>query len=702
MMKKIFTYASCITMLTLCYACNTTKGSGTSTNPFFVETWDTPFAIPPFDQIKPEHFIPAYQEGIRLENEEIKAIIENTEAPNFENTIAAYASTGEFSSRVSGVFYNLTSAEITDTLRTLQAEIIPMLTAHSNEITLNGELFNRIKSVYDNRASMNLSAEQLRLTEKIYEDFTMNGANLSDEQKEKLKKINQNQSSLSLAFGNNLLKEMNDFELVVTSESDLEGLSQTFKDASKIEGEQKWVFNLSSPSMIPFLQSAKNRELRQKLYEGYLNRCNYNNDTDNKEVINFLVNTRIERAKMLGFDSHADYILKRNMAENPKNVYDLLDELWTPALKTAELELKEMKQMKFKDDGSKEFESWDWWYYAERLREQKYNLNDDEIRPYLSLDATREGIFTLCNKLWGVTFVPVENAPVYNEECQVYECLDKDGTHLGVINMDFFPRKGKRVGAWCSSFRGQTYKDGKRVAPLSTIVCNFTRPVGNEPALLNITEVITFFHEFGHGVHTLLSDVKTNGLKRVSRDFVELPSQLMENWAMSPELLRIYAKHYKTGEVIPEVLIKKIQNAALFNQGFKTVEYLAASYLDMNYHTLTDTTEIYANEFEIKAMDRLKLMDQIAPRYRSTYFQHIFSGGYSAGYYAYIWAEVLDKDAYQAFVETGDLFNQEVAQAYRKNVLEAGGTKQEMELYKGFRGKEPEKAALLRSRGFIQ
>lgn len=698
MIKKLFTIASCLSVLMFTLSCNNQSDKNAS-NPFFAESWNTPFAIPPFDQIKPEHFVPAFEEGIRLENEEIASITANEEEPSFENTIEAFVSTGSFLDRVSSVFYNLTSAEVTDTLKGLQKVIIPMMTTHSNEITLNDELFKRIKTVYDKRDSLGLSPEKLRLTEKTYDDFALNGANLDATQKAELKKINQQLSSYSLNFGDNLLKEMSTFNVTVEDESELDGLSQSAKDAALKDG--KWVFTLDKPSMIPFLQSCKNRELRKKLYEGYLNRCNYDNATDNKAIIDSIVNTRIKRANLLGFATHADFVLNRNMAKTPANVYALLDEMWTPALKRASGELQEMIDIKFKETGSKEFESWDWWYYAERLREQKYNMSEEKLRPYFSLDATREGIFTLCNKLWGITFVPVENAPVYHSECQVYECIDKDGKHLGALIMDFFPRPGKRIGAWCSSFRGQKYENGQRIAPISTIVCNFTRPNGNTPALLTLDEVETFFHEFGHALHTLFADNKVNGLRGVSRDFVELPSQIMENWALSPELLRIYAKHYETGEVIPENMIQKISDAQLFNQGFMTVEYLAASLLDMDYHTIKNNAPIDVVSFENNALVKRGLMKEIAPRYRSTYFQHIFSGGYSSGYYSYIWAEVLDADAFQAFVETGDVFNQDVAESFRRNVLQVGGSRDEMESYKIFRGKDPDKTPLLKNRGLI-
>lgn len=681
------------------------ENNKSSENPFFVE-WTTPHEIPPFDKIQNSHFLPAYQEGMRLENEEIEAIVNSSEEPTFENVIMAYDNTGRFLSRVSAVFGNLCSAQLTDSLSDLQKVISPMNVKHSNNIMLNAKLFNKIKAVYDKKDSIGLDAQQLRLVEKIYDRFVSNGANLSEEQKNRLRAINEQSSSLSLEFGNNLLKEMSSFVLEVNSKDDLEGLSQNQIDAAAAEAKSRgkegiWIFTLDKPSMIPFLQSSTKRELREKLYKGYLNRCNYGDSTDNKKIINELVNLRIERANMLGFDSHAASVLDRNMAKNAENVYALLDELWTPALKRASSEMAEMVTIKKAETGDASFESWDWWYYAEKLRAKKYNLDENMLTPYFSLENTREGIFTVCNKLYGLTFTPITDAPKYNEECQTYEVFDADGSSLGALIMDFFPRKGKNVGAWCSSFRSQRYENGERVAPISTIVCNFTKPVGDSPALLNLDEVETFFHEFGHALHGLLSDVKYPSLKGVTRDFVELPSQIMENWAMDPQVLKMYAKHYQTGEVIPDELIAKIESSSLFNQGFATVEYLGASYLDMDFHTIKTIADFDVADFENKSMKGRGAIDQIAPRYRSTYFKHIFSGGYSSGYYAYIWAEVLDADAYNAFVESGDIFNKEIATKFRKNILEVGGTLEEMELYRNFRGAEPSKTPLLKKRGLI-
>lgn len=697
-MKKIFTMLSFAALVATMHSCSSSSASNEG-NPFFAESWDTPFNIPPFDQIKIEHYMPAFEEGIKLAKAEINAITSSKETPSFENTIEAYINSGEFLTKVSTVYNNLCSAELTDELSSLQLTVRNMLTSYSNEVSLNDQLFAKIKSVYENRESMNLSKDQLRLVEKTFEQFAMNGANLPADKKEELKKINQHLSSLTLKFKNNVLQAMKDFKLVIEDEALLEGLPQAAKDRALKDG--KWVFSLDKPSMIPFLQNAKNSKLREQLYDGYLNRCDGGDNIDNKAIIDSMVNIRAQRAQILGFNNHAEFTLKNNMAKTPENVYTLLNELWTPALKRAERELKEMKAIKVKEGDSSPFTKADWWYYAERLREQKYKLSDTEIAPYLSLEATREGIFTLCNKLYGITFTPVEGAPVYHKDCQVFECHDSDGTHLGALMMDFHPRPGKGVGAWCTSYRPQSYKDGKRVAPIVSIVCNFSEAQGDQPALLTLDEVETFFHEFGHGLHSLFSDVKVNGLRGVSRDFVELPSQIMENWATTPELLKLYAKHYKTGEVIPDALIEKIQNAQLFNQGFATVEYLGASFLDMDYHTIGEQTAIDVTQFEIDALTKRNITSVIAPRYRSTYFQHIFAGGYSSGYYSYIWSEVLDADAFQAFVESGDLFNKDVAKSFRDNVLSVGGSRDEIDSYKAFRGREADKQALLKNRGLL-
>ncbi|MEG2099011.1 MAG: M3 family metallopeptidase [Mucinivorans sp.] len=671
-----------------------------ASNPFF-EPWTTPHGVPPFSQIKNEHYMPAIKQGIDLQKAEIAAIVANPAAPTFENTILAYDNSGADLEKVGFVFFNITSTDMTEELEALEGEISTLLTVHGSDISLNTKLFERIKAVWNNRAS--LDKMQQRLTDKIYKSFERNGANLSQEQKTQLRAIDQKLSDLSLDFGNNLRRDNSKFVLNVTKKSELAGLPVSSIDAAAAEAKSRgmkgWVFTLDKPSMIPFLQYADMRYLREKLYKGYLERCNNGDQNDNKEVIRQMTTLRAERAKLMGFDSHAAFILDRNMAKNPDAVYALLQELWTPALRLA---YDEMQQMKALGGAPSDFQSWDWWYWAERLRKAKYDLNEDELRPYFSLDNVRQGIFTLTGKLYGVTYKLMPDAEKYNPECQVYQVNDRDGAVLGVLYLDFHPRAGKRVGAWCTSFRDQGYKDGKKIYPIVSIVCNFTpSTVEGQPALLNLDETETFFHEFGHGLHSLFADVPYKGLGGVERDFVELPSQIMENWAFEPEVLALYAKHYKTGEVIPATLVEKIKNSALFNQGFMTVEYLGASLLDMDFHTITAPIEESVAEFENNSLSKFGLMSQIAPRYRSTYFQHIFSGGYSSGYYSYIWAEVLDSDAFEAFREAGNLFDQATAERFRREILSRGGMADGGELYQNFRGKAPSKTALMHRRGLV-
>ncbi len=674
-----------------------------SSNPFFAE-WETPFQVPPFDKIENEHFIPAFTEGMALEVAEINAIVENPEAPTFENTILPYSTSGEFLGRVRTVFSALTGTEMSDELEAIQSEMSPLLTAHGSDISLNEGLFQRIKAVYDSREAAALDPMQVRLTEKIYKGFERNGANLAAEQKEALREIDSKLSALTIKFGKNLRTDNSSFALIIDNEADLAGVPESNIAAAAAEAEArgqagKWAFTLDKPSLLPFLQYAENRELREKLYMGYLERANNDDENDNKQTISEIANLRLERAKLMGYKNHADFILSQNMAKDAESVNALLESLWTPAIARAKEELKEMKAIK----GDNDFESWDWWYYSEKLRAAKYNLNEDELRPYFALDNVLQGCFDLTTKLYGITYKEITSSmPLYNPENKVFEVSDKDGSHLGVVYFDFHPRSSKRVGAWCGSFRGQKYDaEGNFVTPLVTIVCNFTKPVGDDPALISLDEVQTLFHEYGHGLHGLFRDVKYSSLSSVERDFVELPSQIMENWALEPSVLATYAKHYKTGEVIPAELMEKIQNSSLFNQGFATVEYLAASILDMEYHTISEPGEINVPQFEAAVLKKFGAMDEIAPRYRSTYFQHIFSGGYSAGYYSYIWAEVLDADAYAAFVESGDLYNQEIAAKFRDAVLSQGGQADGSVLYQNFRGQAPSREPLMKKRGLI-
>ncbi len=674
------------------------------TNPFFTE-YATPFQVPPFDQIKLEHYLPAIDSGIAQQEAEIKAIVENPQEPDFANTILAYDQSGELLSKVTSVFFPLSSAVTNDDMQALAREISPRLTKHRDNISLNPALFARVKAVYEKRADLGLDAEQLRLVEKFYQDFDRNGANLSAEDQAKLRTLNEELSKLSLQFGENLLAESNkNFRLVVENQADLAGLPEDVimraaeqAKADSLEG--KWVFTLDKPSMLPFLQFAQNRALREKLYRGYFMRCDNDDKFDNKEIIKKIVQFRDERAKLLGFKNHAEYIIDVNMAKTPEKVYDFLKKLWDPSMKMAKADRDEMQRIIDREGGNFKLQSWDWWFYSEKLRKEKFDLDENEVKPYFSLDNAINGIFYVANKLYGITFEKRADIPVYHSEAMAYEVKEADGSHLGVLFMDFHPRAGKRVGAWCTSFRRADYKDGQKIAPLSTIVMNFTRPAGDTPALLSFDEVSTLFHEFGHALHGLFTDGpyrRTAG--SVPRDFVELPSQVMENWAAEPEVMKVYAKHYKTGEPIPDELIQKLTNASHFDQGFITGEYVAASLLDLDYHTAKNPVITDVRAFEKASMDKYGLISEILPRYRSTYFSHIFSGGYSAGYYVYIWAAVLDTDAFQAFKETGDLFNPVVAAKFR-TLLAKSGSDEGMKVYLDFRGKEPTIEPLLKKRG---
>ena len=675
-----------------------------SDNPLLA-AYETPFNVPPFDKIKDEHFRPAFQEALKQHNLEIDSIVNNTDEPTFENTIVALENAGSLLSNISTVFYNLNSANTNDSIQAIAKDLAPELSAHSDEINLNAKLFEKVKSVYNNKGNANLDAEDLKLLEETYKGFVRSGANLSDDDKESLKEINAELSVLTTQFGQNLLAETNAYELVVDKEEDLAGLPDGLKAAAaelaKAKGKEgKWLFTLSNPSVMPFLQYADNRALRKNIWEAYQSRANNDNENDNKDILVKIANLRLKKANLLGYESHAAYVLEEAMAANPDNAYALLNKLWAPAINKAKVEAADIqKEIEAAKDTFK-VAPYDWRYYAEKIRVKRYALNEEEIKPYFSLASVREGAFETASKLYGLSFVALNNVPTYHEEVEVYEVKDKDGSHLGLLYADFFPRESKRGGAWMTSYRKQSTLDGKRIAPVISIVCNFTKPVGDQPALLTFDEASTLFHEFGHALHGLLSNVKYKSLSgtSVSRDFVELPSQIMENWAADPEVLKMYAKHYKTGEAIPDSLIAKMENAGTFDQGFATTEYLAASLLDLNYHAIKTPISEDVNSYEKSAMERIGLIESIIPRYRSTYFQHVFSGGYSAGYYAYIWAEVLDSDAFAAFKEKG-LFDHATADAFRKNILEKGGTANPADLYKAFRGKDPDPIYLMKKRG---
>ncbi|WP_294587796.1 M3 family metallopeptidase [uncultured Bacteroides sp.] len=701
-MKKIMMTVAIAAILGGC--ASQQKSGDASGNPLLSE-YTTPYQVPPFDQIKVEHYKPAFLKGMEEEMKEIEAIVNNPEAPNFENTIVALDQSGELYRKVRTVFGGLNSANTNDEMQALSKELSPLQSKHSDDINLNPKLFARVKEVYDNQDKFNLDKEQKKLLEETYKDFVRGGANLDAEGQKKLRELNSEIAMLQLTFGQNMLKETNAFRLVIDKKEDLGGLPEALiaaaaEQALKDSLEGKWVFTLQNPSVMPFLQYADNRELREKIFKGYINRGNNGNANDNKEVVRKLVKARLEKAKLMGYEDYASFVLEERMSKNSAAVYDLLDQIWAPTLTKAKEELADINAEIKKDGKNFTAEGWDWRYYADRARKAKFDLDENQIRPYLKLDNVRDGIFYVCQKLYGISFSPLTNVPLPHPEAQAFECKDKDGTHLGVLYMDFFPRASKRGGAWCGTYRSQTYKDGKKVAPVVTIVCNFTKPSEGQPALLSADEANTFFHEFGHALHNLFKDVHYYGVAGVPRDFVELPSQIMEHWVFEPEVLKVYAKHYQTGEVIPAELIEKLDKSGKYGQGFATAEYTAASLLDMDYHVLKEVPETMdVMKFEADALGKRGALKQIPSRYRTTYFNHTMGGGYTAGYYSYIWAEVLDSDAFQAFVESGDLFNQEYADKFRKFVLTPGGIDDAMDMYVNFRGKKPGIEPLLENRG---
>lgn len=670
-------------------------------NPFFRE-WKTPFETPPFDEIKTEHFLPAIEEGIRLEDAEIAAIVNNTEKPSFENTIEAMEKSGEFLTKVSRVFGALSGANTNDEIQKIARITTPMLSKHRDNISLNEKLFERIKAIYNAKDQLNLTPEQATVLDNYYKDFVRSGADLNPAEKEELRKINEELSMLGLKFNENLLKETNAIGLVIDNEADLAGLpddviksAAEFAKAKKMDG--KWIFSLQKPSFIPFLQYSGKRDLREKLFKAYVNRGNNNNEFDNNKIISRIQALRVKRANLLGYKTYADFVLERNMAKTPDNVYKFLKDLWTPAVKRANMETADMQKIIDKEGGNFKLAAWDWWHYAEKVKKEKYELDEAMLRPYFKMENVRAGVFDVASKLYGIKFIPRKDIQVYHPDVEVFEIQEADGKHIGIFYSDYFPRDGKRSGAWSSGFRSQSNIGGKFITPLVFNVGNFAKPTADKPSLMSVDEVGTLFHEFGHALNSLFANTNYPGSRNVQRDVVELPSQIMENWAFEPEVLKMYAKHYETGEVIPESLIRKMQNAKLFNQGFETVEYLAASFLDMDWQTITDTIERDTPSFEKASFTKIGLMPEIESRYQSTNFGHIV-GGYAAGYYSYIWAAVLDSDAFQAFKET-TLFNPEVAASFRKNILSRLGTEDAMTLYKKFRGREPKVDALLQRRG---
>jgi peptidyl-dipeptidase Dcp len=678
------------------------EADAVSPNPL-LEEWTTPFGVPPFDEIENAHFRPAFDAAIAEARKEVEAIAARTDTPTFENTVEALERGGELLDRVDAVFSNLNSAETNEELQAIAKEVAPLQAALRDDIFLNERLFERVKAIWESRPGLDLDPEEERLLEETWKDFVRSGAKLNPEQKGRLREINRELSVLTVTFGENNLKETNAFKLVIEGEADLAGLPERMVavGAAAAEGtglEGKWVFTLQRPSIEPFLDSADNRELRRQILDAYLSRGANGNENDNREIVEKIATLRAERAQLLGYGTHADYVLEERMAKSPQRVTELLDQLWTPSLAMAKKEAQALQKRIEADGGDFHLEPHDWRYYTDRLRRERYALDDQEVRQYFALENVLQGAFEVAHRLYGITFTERKDLPVYHEEVRTFEVRDEDGSHLGVFYADYHPRPGKRVGAWSSRYRYQQIRDGKDIRPVVVNVGNFSRPTGDTPALLSLDEVETLFHELGHGLNALFSRIRYRGLASVPRDFVELGSQIMENWVLEPEVLALYARHWKTGEPIPDALVQKLRKARLFNQGFETVEYLAASYLDMDWHALDKAPDLDATALEERSMKTIGLISEIPPRYRSPYFGHIFSGGYSAGYYGYIWCEVLDADAFQAFKEKG-LFDRETARSFRENILARGGTADAMDLWKAFRGREPEVGPLLERRG---
>lgn len=706
-MKKISAYAVVSMLLgTMTVSCDNCTATLDSSNPFAAE-WTENNGMPPFDEIEVVHILPALRVGIQQHDSEISELTSQSESPNFDNTILAYHKSGKLLDKVSTVYGALSASELSDDLQDIQLEVVKLFANHGSDISLNAKLFNRVKLVYDSRNAQNYNPEQIRLIEKTYDSFANSGANLSDEDKGKMRKITSELSELSMKFGNAVMNENNNFRMVIDNESDLVGLSEgAIASAALLAKEDgkdgKWAFSLKKPSYIPFMQSSKNRDLRKTLFEGYSNVGNNDNTDNTKDIVSKTVRLRLEMANLLGYKTFAEYNLRNSVAKTPEAVFGFIDEMWAPVTKRAKAEIKDMEAIMRADGVKGKLEAWDWFYYAEKVRAEKFDLNMADTKPYFEVTAVRDGAQILANKLFGITFKEVKDAVRINPETQVFNIYDKDGSFLSVLTWDFFPRSSKQGGAWCSGLKSQEYVDGKRIAPIVTITCNFTPAIGDTPALITAEEVTTLFHEFGHALQAMFTDIKYPGLTGNPRDFVEFPSQALEYWAFEPDVLAFYAKHYKTGELIPASLVKKMQNSSTFNQGFANSENLSASYLDMVFHSIDNVSDIEGVDvvdFEKKSMADLSVLAEIIPRYRTTYFNHIFGGGYAAGYYSYKWSEVLSADGFMAFSETGDIFNTEVAQRLRDVVLSKGSAVDESVMYKEWRGADPDSKHLMKSLG---
>ncbi|MBN2614986.1 MAG: M3 family metallopeptidase [Bacteroidales bacterium] len=704
-MKK-FTFVIMLLALffTACRSNQKKIQSMNNTNPL-VQPFQTPFQVPPFAEITAEDYNNAFSEGIKEQNQEVSSIVNNQEPATFANTIEAFEFSGKLLKRTNTIFENILSANTNDTLQRLATQIAPRLSAHYDNILMNQSLFKRIEKVYKEKETLSLNTEQKMLLKKVYKKFVRGGAKLNETDKERLKEINGKLSVLSLQFGDHVLADNNAFELHITTKSDLSGLPESVveaaAEAAKSRGKNEgWLFTLDKPSLIPFLQFSDNRELRKKMFLGYIMRGDNDNENNNRSIIAKTANLRLEKANLLGYPTYAHYVLEESMAKMPQHVFALLDQITPKAMQLAENEAKRLQEIASTDGQKTALQPWDWWYYTEKLRKEKYDLNESELRPYFSLNDARNGLFQVLKKLYGIQFKKNDQIPVYQKDVEAYEVQESNGHLIGILYMDFFPRPSKQGGAWMTSFRKQHFEGGKNIIPVISVNFNFTKPTASQPALLSFDEVETLFHECGHAMHGLFSQCQYVSLSgtAVPRDFVEMPSQIMENWASEPEVLKSYARHYKTEKPIPDNLIKKMQASGRFNLGFTLTEYLAASYLDMDWHTLQKPFEGEVNTFENMSMKNIHLISEIVPRYRSTYFNHVFSGGYASGYYSYVWAEVLDADAFQSFKSTS-LFDKATAKRFREEILSKGGTDEPENLFRKFKGRDPNPNAYMQKKG---
>jgi peptidyl-dipeptidase Dcp len=676
-----------------------------STTNALLEEWDTPFGVPPFDRMASEDYLPAIRAGMEEQNREIEAIVSNAEAPTFANTIEALEFSGASLSRANRLFSAVNGAHSDDVLKETGSTLAPELSAHGDNILLNKGLFERVLAVYEQRDSLHLNAEQERLLDETHKQFVRAGADLPDEAQDRLREVNSELAELSQDFRNNVLSETNEFELLVTDIADLGDLPASLVALAADEAKRRghdcecWSFNTQRPSTDPFLQYSPNRELRKQIFDAYAMRGDNDNDADNKAIASRMAQLRVERATLLGYDNHAEFVLSDNMAENTENVYGFLEKIWEPALRVAKRERADLEAMMKADGIDDRLRGWDWRYYTEKVRLAKYDLDDDALRPYFEVNAVRDGVFALATELFGLQFEQRDDLPTWHPDQQVFEVREADGSHLAILYMDFFARESKRGGAWFNALRPQSNVNDF-VTPVVTTNFNFPAPTADTPSLLSLENAETLFHEFGHALHGMFSDVTYQSLSGTNtpRDFVEFPSQVMENWMRTPQVLGMFAKHYETGEPMPAAIIEKINASATFNQGFKNVEKIAAAYLDMAYHTLESAEAVEPRAFESATMADIELIDEIIPRYRTGYFQHIFAGGYSSGYYSYIWSEVLDAETFMAFTEV-DVLDKETAARYREEILSKGGTRPGMELYYNFRGRQPSIEPLLEKLG---